>query len=440
MKNFLFSSALSLVFCLLSSVATVSVVGAEPIELGNLVTRAHAVSGTVVVLSDRLVEFRNLNFDGRAPAAFFYASSSNPPRSGGLLLVSTAHGCNLDNDLPRADGTVTWTAEFPEGTSLRDFSGGSLSIWCEAVAENFGEVPVPSDLATLIDAADGPALECFGSPAPPATAEVPAIAATPEGYNCEPLNQDFQVRWKVDGDALHVELVGRIEEDEYLGFGRSGRNDTTAMVGADPVVADLFEGTFRARDFKMTARAQCSLGQGVCPDTDNSEATDDTTDVSGERESGVTLVRYRKPLVPRDVDLEASGVFTDRSISVESGVLTPIVWAIGPIDASTGLPFFHSNDYARTTVHLEFGRPVADNCEPLLDPIEPVDPDAPTTPSPTAAPVEPFQLPMIRDLTEITARIGPSGAERGYEGITGRDAWGIAWYMNGTTNTSKKGF
>ena len=411
---------LALACCLLLSLATTAVVDAQ-VDCGSLATRAHAVSGDVVALSDRVVEFRDFNFDGNAPAAYYYASTFNPPRAGGLILLSTVHDCTEDRDLPGAYGTVTWRAEFPEGTSLRDFAGGSISVWCEEFTQNFGEVGVPSDLTGLPDAADGPALECFAAPAVP---EVPAIAVTPEGYNCEPLSEDYQVRWKIDGEDLAVELIGRIEEDEYLGFGRSGRDDSTAMIGADPVVVDFFEGNFRARDFKMTARAQCSNQQGVCPDTDSAQCTNDAQDVSGERESGVTLVRFKKPLVPTDIALES----VDRAIPVEAGVSTAIVWAIGPTDSSTGLPFFHSVDFARTTVRLEFGRTVVDNCEPLLDP---VDPEVPSTLSPTAAPVAPFQLPMIRDTTEITARIGPSAAERGYEGITGRDAWGIAWYMNG---------
>ena len=394
---------------------------AQSMDLGPLRSRAHDVQGTVVALSDRLLEFRNFQFDGSAPAAFFYASSSNPPQRGGLILLSTVHGCRDDRDLPGADGSQTWRAEFPPGTSLRDFAGGSISVWCDAVDQNFGEVAVPSDLSTLPQAQDGPALECFAVP------EIPEIALVPNGYNCEALNDDYQVRWQVQGDSIAFELVGRIEEDEYMGFGRSGSDERTLMVGADPIIADYFNGEARARDFFMTAQAQCANAQGVCPDTDVDSGVDDAMNVSGERNFGLTLVRFKKPLLPSNVDLDVAGNSADRLISAETGVSTFIVWALGPVDASTGLPFFHSNDYARTNVSMEFGRPVVDNCEPLLGPI---DPNAEVTFAPTAAPIEPFQLPILRDTTEFVARIGPSAGERGYEGVTGRDAWGIAWYMN----------
>lgn len=389
--------------------------------LGSFTTRAHDVEGTVVALSDRVLEIRNFKFDGLAPAAFIYASGANPPTDGGLILLSPAHGCTDETDLQSADGSVTLRAELPPGSKLSDFAGGSISVWCEAVSANFGEVAIPADL-TVPDAADGPALQCFTS------AEVPSIARTPQGYNCESLNDDYQVRWQVEGNMLAIELLGRIDDDEYMGFGRSGADDRTLMVGADPIVADFFEGSFRARDFYITAQAQCSVGTGVCPDENANTGVNDVGEVSGERESGVTLVRYKKPILPSNVDLDVAGSPVDGVIAIDAGISTYVVWAIGPVDAATGLPFFHSNDFARTSVSLEFGRPVMDNCEPLLDP---VDPNVEATLAPTAAPIEPFFLPIIRETTEITARIGPSAGDRGYTGVTGLDAWGIAWYLNG---------
>ena len=47
-----------------------------------------------------------------------------------------------------------------------------------------------------------------------------------------------------DGDEIAFELVGFIEETDYLGFGISGHDNRTEMVGADVVIGDLFRGEF----------------------------------------------------------------------------------------------------------------------------------------------------------------------------------------------------
>lgn len=400
------------------------------LTLGNLENRQHDVTGTVVALSDRLLEFRDFRFDGNAPAAFFYASTDDPPRSGGLILPTPQTNCNPSSPLGGADGTVTWRAEFPPGTSLADYAGGSISVWCDAFSANFGEVSVPTDLATVPRVAQGPGLECFALPV------VPAIALVPEGYQCEPLSEDFQVRWQVDGVNLHVELVGRIAEINYMGFGLSGSLTATRMVGADPVVVDMAEGTARAQDFYLSAQAQCSGTTGVCPDSGTSaNATNDITAVSGEREFGVTLIRYTKPLVPSQVDEQVGDTPIDRRF--EPGTPTFVVWAIGPMNIERDLPLFHDVDYPRTDVTIDFGRALADNCEPLL---EAIDPTVERTFSPTEAPVDDsFFIPLIRETTSMAARIGPSALDRGVAGITGLPAWGIAWYMNGTYTGSRKG-
>jgi hypothetical protein len=53
-----------------------------------------------------------------------------------------------------------------------------------------------------------------------------------------------------------------------------------------------------------------------------------------------------------------------------------------------------------------------------------------TIAAPTAAPPEPWDIPILED-TEIVAQIGPSGGLRGVGSITGQPSWGIAWFLNG---------
>lgn len=118
---------------------------------------------------------------------------------------------------------------------------------------------LPETFEGLAAAEDGPAQECAGDEPVDDDSTVPLIAQTPDGFNCEPLDDLYQVRWAVEGDMLAVELVGLIGETDYLGFGPSGRAESTFMVGADVVVADMFEGEYRAQDYYMSARAQCSV-------------------------------------------------------------------------------------------------------------------------------------------------------------------------------------
>lgn len=231
---------------------------------------------------------------------------------------------------------------------------------------------------------------------------------TPEGFNCEPLNDDFQVRWAVsDDDSVAVELISNIDDDQYMAFGTSGSPDTTLMDGADPVICDRTgDGEFRAQDFALLARSQCAAGgSGVCPDTESSGGTNDIVpdSVSGEQDSGLLLIRYKKPIVGSDVPI--NGVAVDQTFSVEPGQMTQVVWAIGNVNP-VGFPLIHTE---RGGMALEFGRDVVDNCTPLEAAVEEI--------------VDPFEIPAITETTMLTARIGPSAGERGYQAITGRAPW-----------------
>ena len=260
-------------------------------------------------------------------------TAATPTVNGTNLLDSegAAPSCGMTS-LLAADGTDVYRAEFPSGTSIQDFLGGSFSVWCTNAAVNFGEVVIPSSLPESVsDVDDSSLLKCT------ADTDLPAFVATPSGYNCEPLTETFQVRWLVNGDNILVELIGVIGEEDYMSFGVSGSTNSTFMINGDVVVADSFEGTYRARDFYMSSRSQCSAGTGVCPDTDTDGATDDVnaTSIKGDRGLGVTIVRYSKALVPKD----AFGI--DSPISTTAGDVTFVNWAVGPLNPETGNPQFH---------------------------------------------------------------------------------------------------
>jgi len=361
----------TLFFLLAVTVARHGRVSSQEISLGSFTERAHDVNGQVFALSERVLEIRNFEYDGQGPAVYFWIDTSPSPTAGGMGLASPWNEPPCAMQLTQAaDGTETVIVELPDGSSIADYAGGSFSVWCEAFSANFGEVVIPSSLEGLPDAS-AVDLTCSagGMDSGP-----PAIAMTPEGYNCEPLHEDLQVRWKVIGDnndTLAIELVGRIDVDQYMAFGRSGRDDETFMEGADAVVADIsLEGEFLARDLYLGVRAQCSAGTGVCPDGQFG-FTNDAMDVSGEADFGLTLVRYTRSLNVIDVDVElelqSGGLGAiDRMISLDED--TFIVWAIGPLSISNDFPNFHTiypgssgedKDYS-----LNFGREVTDNCTP----------------------------------------------------------------------------
>ena len=217
----------------------------EPVFLSSFTTRSHQVAGDLYVISERVLQIRNYVYDGDGPAAYFWIDASATPSSGGRVAAdaSPGFGCAMDigdTRLPFANG-ITQNIELPEGTTITDYVGGSLSVWCERFAVNFGEALIPSSIS--VPAVDD-ALDCFegedddGEEEDGDGEDIPAIAVTPEGFNCEPLNEDYQVRWRISGDNLDVELLGRIETGTYMGFGISGRPQTdTFMIGADAVVA-----------------------------------------------------------------------------------------------------------------------------------------------------------------------------------------------------------
>ena len=411
--------------------------GPEEVSLGNFETRQHKLQGEVVLLSDSVFEVRNMEYDGLGPDAYFWADTSSTPSAvTGFRLLdgSPSNGCG-QTTLPPGSGR-TFRVEFPDGTTIYDIVGGSISVWCEAFSANFGEVIVDQTLLeaynTLpsLDAGEGPALEC--------AEQKPSITSTPPMYNCEELTPDFQVRWKVveGGSEIAFELIARIEDDEYMSFGVSGSATAAEMIGGDVVVADWFNGGARATDYFMESKGPCTFREGVCSDASAGGTNDIASNsVSGERddERGLTLIRYRRSTTaPSDTETTVEGVVLDHVMPVTPGALTPLIWALGSVDLDKGLPFYHRLGVSVDLLQWELGRsPAVDNCMPL-DATNDQE-DVSDTPTDENGNVVPFFRPTLTNVEEFRATIGPSGGERGYSAITnGRAGWGIAWYLNGT--------
>jgi Electron transfer DM13 len=240
----------------LASLMAVAVHGQEEgFFLGSLRTLNHLVSGDVFLLSEKVLEIRGFSYDGTAPAAFFWLDTAPNPTSGGRIAAdgSPSLGCaatTSDPELPSLSN-VNQRVEFPGETTIRDYLGGSLSVWCEAFAANFGDLTFPTSIPETALSVVGPELECSSSteadsdPADDVATDIPTFIPTPEGFNCEELNPlsdpignvPLQVRWRVNNNLLEIELIGRLPEGEYVGFGVSGSDEGTEMIGADAQVA-----------------------------------------------------------------------------------------------------------------------------------------------------------------------------------------------------------
>lgn len=138
----------------------------EPVSLGSLTTVAHQVAGEVFLLSPTILEIRGYTYDGQGPAAFFWLDQAPSPTSNGVIAAdgSPSNGCALtidDNPLPEASA-VTQRVELPAGTTIDDWLGGSLSVWCERFAANFGFVTLP-EVLPLPTPVPGTSPECSGA-------------------------------------------------------------------------------------------------------------------------------------------------------------------------------------------------------------------------------------------------------------------------------------
>ena len=87
--------------------------------------------------------------------------TATEPTANGLSLLDSeggvARSCGM-SPLLAADGSDVYRAEFPNGTSIQDYLGGSFSVWCTAATANFGEVVIPSTIPDSVSAVDDSSL------------------------------------------------------------------------------------------------------------------------------------------------------------------------------------------------------------------------------------------------------------------------------------------
>eukprot|EP00178_Gracilaria_changii_P018234 TRINITY_DN51_c0_g1_i1.p1 TRINITY_DN51_c0_g1~~TRINITY_DN51_c0_g1_i1.p1 ORF type:complete len:1114 (-),score=142.54 TRINITY_DN51_c0_g1_i1:4233-7574(-) len=356
----------------------------QRILIGELSELTHDVSGTVYALNDRTLQIENFNYDGAGPAGVYWVDLGDRATADGVI-APELDSCEEVNPLGRMED-ATVRIELPNGYTLSDI--GYFSIWCITAREEFGGI--------RINAADLPETPLAVQPQCIPEQQIPVR----QGYSCESLNPTYQVRWQLDSEReeINIELVGVVNENMYMGFGVSGSDQGTVMVGSDVAIAFMQGEEFFAVDYHMSRRSQCAAGEGVCPDEVRStgNGVDNISNVTGEAQDGIMRISYTRPIAARDADL-------DRSINTDGP--TFVSWATGQMNSELNIPLFHG-------------------------------PNVNVPDDSIVATPEPFERPVFSDVTEFTARIGPSGEARGVKALRG-EAWGIAWYMSPEGSTGE---
>ncbi|KAE8752192.1 Skeletor [Frankliniella occidentalis] len=391
----------------------------KPHKIGSL-SGIHGVSSDPVVVVDaQTLLVPSFSYDGEAPDAKFWVGRGPKPSPQGIR-VPDENG----KEVPlRRYEQKTLVLTLPGDLTVFDI--GHFGVWCEAFAVDFGHVVIPRTLSVP------PSLRMLG--------------VQPQSkLNCEVLHDDlaFEVRWAVAGDSVVLQLVAKLENNEYMAFGLSGDSKKSVMVGGDVVVAWVDKNTLKgtAVDYILDAKSQCSGTRGSCPDTRVKDNSNSVRLLNAALVNGYSIVTYQRPLAARD--------------SLDKPVLTngsqPVIWAVGPLNQRQEVSYHSLAN--RDDIFLEFGRAPRWNC-PLPDgghggqedqdrePARPASqqstavttrPPATPAPHPTkgAWEIPPIQCHEPEDGV-FYAQMGPTGGKHGYPAITGHVGWGISWYING---------
>ncbi|XP_011136070.1 protein Skeletor, isoforms B/C isoform X2 [Harpegnathos saltator] len=348
-------------------------------------------SGNVSILDSKTIYIPNLHYDGGGPDAYFWVGNGSEPSHFGIKVP------NEIGSLAPLRGYQGEDIEIVLPGNLTVYDINWLAVWCVEYRHNFGHVLIPKDL-------DVP-------PALGQTKITTSSTPTPKQVsNCkEMLEGRVQVQWQLMGENVQIKVSGRIREDQYVAFGLSGREGKAEMIGGDVVVIgyDNRTGKFIAEDYYMSDFAQCDGKKGVCPDK-RIGGRNDAVFVHGERKNGITTVTYTRPLSTNEP-------VKDRMIPETE---TSVIAAIGPLNARGEANAHERFDKTTEDIRIDFTSRNVHECTNSLYNI------------PDSSDLKPWTPAVINDKDTFSARIGPTGAKRGYSQITGSSSWGIAWYIN----------
>lgn len=254
-----------------------------------------------------------------------------------------------------------------------------LGVWDMATASDFGHVR----LEVANDSSEG--FSPVPAPAPAKSSpngsaysggRVKRGAKQPVMFdNCIELAPNFRLRWSLNRtrDAIDIGLEAAVSERHYMAFGwaRPG-SSSNFMSHADVTVAGFTDqGDSFADDYYITKYSECMLNKdgppsGVCPDflyvdPDENADVNNTKLVYSQRQDGVSLVRYQRPLESPDTKFDVSVNATDNMT---------VIWALGYLrlpdslrplylpqkhEGSPGVAYGHTTLRVSDTVNKCFG-------------------------------------------------------------------------------------
>lgn len=437
----------------------------RPQKINNLGGVHGVKSDNIVIVDAQTLLVPNFSYDGEAPDAKFWVGQGERPTPNGLRIPDEN---GKENPLRRYDHkTIVLT--LPDDLTIFDI--GHFGVWCEAFTVDFGHVRIPKNLNVP------PSLKMLG--------------ISPQSkLNCEVLYDDkaFEVRWAMAGDSIVVQLVAKLDDNEYMAFGISADKEHSVMIGSDVVVSwvDKETGKGYATDYYLQDKSQCSGKKGSCPDVNIEDNTNSIRLLNAAMVNGYSIVTYQRSLNA-----------TDRlDLPISRNGFEAIVWGIGPLNERKETSF-HTH-YNKRTHYIDFGRQPTWNCptpegqkpgqdndgtdnEDEDETIEeqkkgyplatkPVSGDGvpeeeefydnnraqalqspnrrqessnqrlgQRRPVPTPKPVisenGAWDIPAIQCFEPedgvFYAQMGPTGGKHGYSAITGHVGWGISWFING---------
>lgn len=349
--------------------------------------RGDTKSGRVVILDSKTIMIEEFTYDGRGEEVYFWVGvGPQPHKIGSKIPDEYGYMTPLGVYVKR-----TITLQLPGDMDV--FSIDWMAVYDIKTEKILGSIIIPTELNI-----------------PPSLVKVQAHESSQP--NCEMLHKDVMISWELFGPSITVEVAAQLNEDEYISFGLSGDPEKPKMIGADVVVMfrDGHQGYML--DYNITSYMPCTKliekYSGVCDD-DFVGGTQDYQVFSSKRENGINVFTYRRPLVTAD--------HGDQPYPEKGSAM--IVWAIGKLD-DNNKPGMHFK-WSKFKQPLTFSRPAENNCFAF-------------TRSERKSKINPWKTTHLANsqLTTYTARLGPDGGLRGYQGITGNPSeTGLAWYING---------
>lgn len=417
----------------------------RPLELAGLaaspLARKHSVnanelllrSGPVTIVDAQTLLIVDFHFDpagfGFSPSAaaptsknnlatYFWLSKSSPQSHQSLNTRNNnnnrnAHHQNNNQQLQQLAGSgLKLRDENGSAAPLRKYSGETIVI---SLPDEF--TIYDFDLFGLFSP------ELNGGLASTQIAHEPRVPPSPRmlgikpenKLNCEILHDElgYELRWVLDGDDIVMQLVGKIEPNEYMLFGL-GKNDAhSELNNCDAIVAWLDKGSahvhaadyFLAPSAALACQQQSAHSLGFnstsasdtpplgCPDTKLAGGTDSLTLLHGAIVNGYSMVTFKRPQLGIDEQYDQH-VYSDGQQSV--------VWAIGGLDSAG-----HAHTVklsARNNMFIDFARNPHWNC-PVPDLSASMNPSSQSTSSSSSSGL--IATPATTTTTSQSAQIAP---------------------------------